>query len=857
MKNHLLIFLFTLFSTTWGFAQGEANNWYFGQNAGISFNTNPPTVLLNGQLATNEGCSSISDENGNLLFYTDGRTIWNSNHQIMPNADYFGGTGLWGDPSSTSSALIVPHPTDPDLYFVFTVDEPHHDNAAAYPNPFSGSYSDNSGTVPQADDGYNHGLNYSVVDMSLQNGLGDVLLGEHNKHLITYDDAPGSEEIKYKCSEKITAVKGADCSSIWLLTHFIDSFYAFEIDANGVNTNPVISTVGPTVPISSYRRAAIGYMKVSPNGKKILVAHNTKSFNQQTGSESQDGGIYLYDFNDNTGVVSNNVALIENVNAYGVEFSMESTKAYGSFTLNGNAKLYQWDLSSPNIANSAYSFSGVSGASGTALQLAPNGKIYRSLLGESLLGVINNPELIGAAANYSENTGNGAIALQGRVATFGLPPFIQSIFSSRVNIVDTSEEIKTDLNLCDGETYTLSYENIPNASYTWYQNGTLLPGETTHNLTISQPVGVTLPYLETYKLVFDLNDGSCPFVGIANVTYYPYPAIKDAVLEQCLDYETETAFFDLNQAKNQILNGLDPSEYDIFFHQSLSQAQNNTGIISTVSSYENSVNPEILGVRVVHKKSGCHSVSELKLIVQGISKLGEDLQLIYCKEQYPEKVTLSTNIPNNEISAYTFLWQPNQETTPSIQVNIAGTYSVLVTKLNTTCSSERVFEIIPSNIAAFTLEQTDASQNNTITVLLSEGNNGDYVFALDNINGPYQISTLFENVSPGFHTVYVKDLNGCGISKKEVGIIGIMEFFTPNNDGANDRWKLTGTLYEQQPQIEMYIYDRYGKLLYSSSGRTAGWDGTYNGKRMPSNDYWYCIVLKDGRSLKGNFTLKR
>ena len=165
--NKVIISIFLL--SFWGaLAQGEANNWYFGFNAGITFNTNPPTALSNGQLSTNEGCSSISDINGNLLMYTDGQTIWDKNHEVMPNADYLNGEGLYGDPSSTSSGLIVPHPTEFNLYFVFTVDEPHHENANAYPNqgPADSNgnsiplYTDTNQGVPEADDGFNNGLNH-------------------------------------------------------------------------------------------------------------------------------------------------------------------------------------------------------------------------------------------------------------------------------------------------------------------------------------------------------------------------------------------------------------------------------------------------------------------------------------------------------------------------------------------------------------------------------------------------------------------------------------------------------------------------------------------------------------------------
>jgi hypothetical protein len=128
------------------YAQQEAANWYFGENAGIRFDSAAGTVTAvnGGQLNTREGCSSISDANGNLLFYSDGTTVWNRNNVAMPN-----GTNLFGNSSSTQSAIIVAKPQDPDTYYIFTVD-------TAFPQ----------GSV-------DYGLNYSEVDMTLDGGLGD------------------------------------------------------------------------------------------------------------------------------------------------------------------------------------------------------------------------------------------------------------------------------------------------------------------------------------------------------------------------------------------------------------------------------------------------------------------------------------------------------------------------------------------------------------------------------------------------------------------------------------------------------------------------------------------------------------
>lgn len=947
-----ILFYLILIIPQFFLAQGEANYWYFGANAGVNFNTSPPTAITNGQLNTSEGCSSISDESGNLLFYTDGSTIWNRNHQIMSNANYFNGNGLNGDPSSTSSGLIVPHPTNANLYYVFTVDEPHHDNADTYPNQGpgtpTGEYSDLPGSsVPQDDDGFNNGLNYSVVDMSLNNGLGDVIPAEKNVHLITYNPSD-SEEIKYKCSEKITAVKGNDCNSIWLVTHFIDKFYAFKIDNSGINSTPVVSQVGPTIPVSSYRRAAIGYMKISPNGKKLLIAHNTRTYNQIGSSAAEDGGVYLYDFDDATGIVSNNIALVENVNAYGVEFSMETKKAYATATSGNSSILYQWDLEAADIPGSIATIPGVSTNSATALQLAPNGKIYKTIISSSRLAVINNPELAANQIDYSESAIDGAINLQGRNAIFGLPPFIQSIFSSRVNIIDeNSESIFTNLDLCEDENFTLTYsQNFSNSNtYTWSKEGSVLPGETTESLEISANTANTFPYSETYKLEIDLNDGSCPIIGIANVTFHANPTVTNTMLTQCGFTGENTSIFDLTNARDSINSS---ATHEIEFYRSLNDAQNNLNLISTPESFENTINPQTIiakvssefcfsyaeielnvsnsnlspidlsvcssngnGIEVfdlslaeddllsldpnfsvrfyennqdaileeneitnissyqnsiafeqtvyarIDNENSCEAVIPINLFVEDVIPISEDEEIIYCLENLPSSITLETGIPETKQNDYIYFWEPSGETTANISTNNITTHTVTVTSQATGCTATKTINLVASNQAIFQVEVDGFSDRNTVEITLDEDNSGDYVFSVDDQFSNYQEEPVFQNLNAGEHRIYVKDLNGCGITYQDFHILGIMKFFTPNQDGINDTWNLLGRNPENTQGIEIFIFDRFGKLLTSINPQSRGWDGSYNGKNMPSNDYWYLINLPNGKKYKGSFTLKR
>lgn len=953
----LLSFVLTTFLFSGLSAQGEANNWYFGQNAGISFNTSPPTVLLDGALNTNEGCSSISSPSGDLLFYTDGRTIWNANHEIMPNADYFGGTGLNGDPSSTSSGLIVPHPTQDNLYYVFTVDEPHHDNAFAFPNQGpanpNGSprpnYSDvTSHTVPQDDDGFNNGFAYTLVNMNLDNGLGDVVSTEKNVELQTFDpDDP--EDIKYKCSEKITAVRAQDCSSIWVITHFKDTFYAFFIDENGVNQTPVSSQVGPLVATNDYRRAAIGYLKASPNGDKILTANQTMSYDPITQIDEETGNVYLFDFDNVTGQITNPLELTSGYSAYGVEFSPEGTKAYASVSESfsdsvSQASLFQWDLEADDIPASLYSYPNVSGNISGAIQLAPNGKIYRTIIGSSTLAVINNPELPGVQSDYSESISNGALNLEGRTVFFGLPPFIQSLFSTKIDIVGNDEQ---QLDLCEGDSYTLSYDSLDNVQYIWQRDGVLLVNETSSSITITSPTGVEFPHQESYSLEILFDDGTCPFIGIANVTYYPNPVFQSEFINNCsADLNQNTDIFDLTQANSQLIpESTSVNDYSFIYFESVEDAENNVNPIENPQAYTNISIPQTLGVIVENNLAGCSNIMNLTLDILGFEvenytrklcddnqngiqnfnlldiaveenititdyylseddalaevnpisdpanfqnenpyqqniffridtneeckdlgilslqvielPLAEDTTFYYCIEQFPLPITITADIPENQLSNYELLWLSSDETTPEIQVNESGNYELAITNIDTGCTNFKNVEVVESSLAEIDLEIEELTNDgNRVTVTVSNESLGNYEYSL-NPDGPYQDSNVFDNLIPGIYDIYVRDKNGCGTSQKTFGVLGLMDFFTPNEDGINDVWTFKGIFNNREVLAKVLIFDRYGKLLKSFNGLSNSWDGTYKNRPMPSQDYWYKIQLESGRILSGNFTLKR
>jgi len=189
-----------------------------------------------------------------------------------------------------------------------------------------------------------------------------------------------------------------------------------------------------------------------------------------------------------------------------------------------------------------------------------------------------------------------------------------------------------------------------------------------------------------------------------------------------------------------------------------------------------------------------------------------------------------------------------------LTVNKKGIYKVETTN-NNGCSRTRTITVNASDKATVKIDIVDLSTENSITVLATGA--GDYVFSLDNEFGEYQDNNVFQNVPSGIHTVYVKDLNGCGIVPKEIAVLGIPNFFTPNQDGSNDTWNLKGVNSVFNAKTTIQIFDRYGKLLKEINPMGEGWDGTYVGQQMPASDYWYSIRLEDGRIFKGHFALKR
>ena len=232
---------------------------------------------------------------------------------------------------------------------------------------------------------------------------------------------------------------------------------------------------------------------------------------------------------------------------------------------------------------------------------------------------------------------------------------------------------------------------------------------------------------------------------------------------------------------------------------------------------------------------------------------------------------VTIGVKSSDSRTYSYTWTRNGAAfnlnipgfDSSILIGLGGDYEVTATTTDgTNCSQILKFNIGESNIATvvkkdITIADLNPGPDNTITVLTTTLGIGDYEFAIDDISGPYQDEPTFENVRPGLHTIYIRDKNGCGIVNIESIVIGYKKFFTPNGDGINDTWNIIGLSKASLPNSKIYIFDRFGKLLKELDPLGAGWDGTFIGKPMPSTDYWFRVVLEDGREFKSHFSLVR
>lgn len=327
----------------------------------------------------------------------------------------------------------------------------------------------------------------------------------------------------------------------------------------------------------------------------------------------------------------------------------------------------------------------------------------------------------------------------------------------------------------------------------------------------------------------------------------------EANIEVCDDFIVDGfAFFDLTEADNQILES-SPINASIGYYITYNDALLKMNEI--IDDYFNETPYYQTVYARVDIGDTCYAINEVNLTVKDLPNVTQYEEIYYCLNTYPETITLQGGIIDDIPNNYAYEWSTG-ETTINIEVNEIGDYEVFVTR-PAGCTNRRTIRVLPSSTAAIeTIEISDISENNTITILVS--GEGDYLYALDDENGIYQEANSFENVSAGIHTVFIKDIKAnCGIISEDVSVLGFPKFFTPNGDTVNDTWQISGFSSQFPVTTNVKIFNRYGKIIDILNEDNPKWDGNYNGKLLPTDDYWFIAKFRDGRTIKGHFTLKR
>lgn len=707
MKTTTLFISFLVLISFKVHAQKEYTNWRFGNRAGIAFSNGAEPVNFS-DMTSLEGCATISDNNGNLLFYTNGVEVWNNNNDIMPN-----GSGLLGDVSTSQSSLIIKKPGSSSIYYIFTLDKR----------------------------GYDSGLNYSEVNMSLDVGLGDVTTNKN----IQIEQGP--------LTEKMTFTRHGNGTDFWVIVHKLNSseFLAYQVSSSGVSLTPVVSDPGAIY--STY----YGTMKISSSYDRMA------STNGKT--------VEILDFNNATGIFSNPISTYNLTNAlnYGIEFSPNGQFLYVSDVINPeensgltDSSVYQLDISSnviSTISNSKQIIQLSSLYSYGSIQMAINGNIYIAKTLEKDLDVIDDPDNLGVECHYIEN----GITLNNKVSNYGLPQIIPSNKLLDMNVYIDCSSYET--------IFSIDFDE-PIDDLIWdFGDGETSTQENVSHIYTSAGI---------YKVTLTVNSGSFCKTIESRVVIPGFPNTDNIPnLEICDDESNDgVGVFDLASHSEAIIPE-DTGSYVFSYHLNETEAQNNINPLGDL--YENTTNYQELFVRLeAVGNSDCFVVGSFLLIVNQFGTF----------ENNEGEITIST--------------------------------------------------------------QDGTQQNNSITINVEGG--GIYLYSLNGID--YQSNPFFSNLGTGIYTVYIKDFSKCGVFKKKIPILDYPSFFTPNGDNIHDFWKIKFSEFE--PDMEIFIFDRYGKLIKNLHPTSYGWDGNLKGEKLPESDYWFKVNRPSrGFQHTGHFTLKR
>lgn len=432
---------------------------------------------------------------------------------------------------------------------------------------------------------------------------------------------------------------------------------------------------------------------------------------------------------------------------------------------------------------------------------------------------------------------------------------------------DTDTDARTDFNLTEANvlisndaTYTFSYHNT--------QNG----AENNTNLV-------------TNEILFNAFNGAVVWARIVNSegcyrTAKVNLIVSATTIAQSYRYQNEECdvflnssdpsgdgihYFDLTGIESN-LTSLFPSSqsYNFSYYLTETDAISEINRITDVTNFRNTIpNNQLIWVRMdSNLNNECVGLGPwLELIINPLPIIDLGVNFTLCLDPTTgigsQLVDATPTVPGN----YSYTWTPVNPNgnSPIYDITVAGTYSVIVTNTITGCSETdsvtATFSSEPESVYATLITPAFSIGLSTITAT-AVGGFGTYEYSLNAID--WQSSPIFPDLPNGSYSIYVRDIQGCGLLQTNIiQTITYQNYFTPNNDGYNDKWNIY--LPESYEGV-IYIYDRYGKLLKQISPYGESWDGTYNGNLLPSTDYWFKVEYLENnqkKEFRSHFSLKR
>lgn len=845
----------TLF-TSWLFLIGHAfcfgqqgNIWAFGFNSGLNFN-GATAVPYNTSIVANEASASVCDASGQLLFYTNGTKVWDRNNILMPN-----GSGLQtlstDNASSTQGALIVPMPDSAHKYYIFSMTEYGATNGSLF---------------------------YSVVNMNLNSGFGDVQAG---LKAIFVDS---------NFTEQMAAVRGQNCE-LWLLTvSRQDTLKSFRIDYSGLNTVPVKS---PVLFSRGIYEGVIGSIDVSPDRQKMALAR---------------GRVSLYDFNPLTGTCSNAMYLDTGYYHYSACFSPDNSKLYAS---NENGGLNQYNLSAATPAQILASKYQVSSLRFFALRRGPDQKVYvvnSTQANDNTLNTIHLPNLAGAACQY----GNGPALLLG--LRIGLPTYVIP-----GGVVRGEESSTTTISGSCGVINLNLTADTSGSNYVWND------GSNAPTLFVTAPGTYWVKYdkpcnrhTDTFQVVYDFLPGFFPQLKIK-------PACKNidnggAWVER---NNTDTTTYNMiwRNAQQTIVSVTDTLQAVVTGNYTLQiQAANGCDTIIPFSIAEEDLKTgftmdtlicegdEVLFHNIsdngfdrflwffgdgntdtqpdpahVYGNAGTYQVTLhalgtvcndtlTKIITVDAPLTGLDLKISPRQLCVGEAVHFSL-IGADGLTGKGFLWSFGDGSSFTRQGSGAlqhaydaeGLMSVHLTALFRACPDMDLEDsVVVAPFPVVFLGPDTGLCLGSAPIYLSDAtpvvpgnrylwNTGD-------------TSRLLKVVHHGMYSLQVTSANGCATTESVLVnkdcYIDVPNAFTPNGDGYNDHFFPRQLLSSKVTRFSLKVLNRWGQTVFeTNSPNGRGWDGSFNGAQQSGGVYLYLIETEiNGNHVEkyqGNVTLLR